>query len=839
MFYMLKCNILFIFNCKIYTLISKTDVVSLFIILGCMYFMNIIKLLFTMLIAALSLSCTENSSSASSAKKDSSDLGIICENDYVLVGQNCMIDTMQDQDRDGVPDAVDNCITVINPAQNDCDQDNIGDVCDQDRKCSATLTGSVNRFNEGELGALPAIGVALEVEGIASRTQTDEFALYTLHHLPIGTHSILLYNPVNDDQTSHQSAYLNPPIARFSYEVQEEALAKAVIKNWLIKPPGLIGGQIQLQDHSKFLAQHGEIGVYIKEIPSVKTQTSPVGYFVLPPIPEGEYTLKFVKENYEPLAVPITVIGLTFYNVNQDQMLNLALAEDLTPWRYQIEVVVTQAPVDLTLIQLNTTPLFPQESNDGSFLTLRRNEVRGEKVVFLSDEVNYMPHEVFNIYLNNNELVSARLFNIDKANDQELSIISTRASEVNVNSIADRDDDGIVDQEDDDLDGDLCLNEFDRYPYDPYQCLAPNEAMNDREDESLLIAPYNFLQADYGNWSIDVEDPLAALISVSHASLRYPYVHAYRQAALSIVQPQMYHLQFPNETDSNAKVTLRLSALIPMVKLTPNTRHYIMATRAVCPAIPFGANLNDEATFEKYGCGMQKIEINPVQDCIQNDRFEYQCDVSLDLPAIPSSQSRENLRITDDEESEVSHLTFRNPGEYIYRVWVYQENDSLFNETLSSCSYCFNMVENFQVSLYAIARRHYLKYQMNMRDTTECSYEFVEDTFSDVSYGETCFPYDALGPMIPLQCQVDFVYSSNARPLILTHYSDNQDYLLTGRSIKWFADQAIYQQRVGAVLNSETLMEFTFSDGHIQQNTDIRLDSNFPRSHDYCWGKLP
>jgi hypothetical protein len=801
--------------------------------------MTFIKLLSIIYIVLLSLSCTEDSSSTSSATQiqDLSDLGIVCESYYILVGQNCVIDTMLDQDRDGVPDAVDNCITVINPAQNDCDQDNVGDVCDQDRRCSATLTGSVNRFNEGELGALPAIGVALEVEGIASRIQTDEFALYTLNHLPIGTHSILLYNPVNDDQTSHQSTYLNPPIARFSYEVQEEDLAEVVIKNWLIKPPGIIGGQIQLQDHLKFLAQHEGIGVYIKELPSVKTQTSPVGYFVLPPIPEGEYTLKFVKENYEPLAVPITVIGLTFYNVNQDQILSLNLAEDLTPWRHQVEVVITQAPADLTLIQLNTTPLFPQESNDRSFLTLRRDEVRGENVVFLSDEVNYMPHEVFNIYLNNNELVGARLFNIDKANDQELSIINTRASEVNVNSIADRDDDGIVDQEDDDLDGDSCLNEFDRYPYDPYQCLEPNEATNDHEDESLLIAPYNFLHADYGNWSIEVEDPLAALISVSHASLRYPYVHAYRQAALSIVQPQMYHLQFPDETDQNAKVTLRLSALIPIVRLTPNTRHYIMATRAVCPAIPFEADLNDEATFENYGCGMQKIEINPARDCLeQNDRFEYRCNVSLDLPAIPSSQSREDIGITEDEEPEVSRLTFRNPGEYIYRVWVYQENDSLFNEALSTCSYCFNIIEKFQIPLYAIARRHYLKYQMNVIDATECSYEFVEDTFSDPSYGETCFPYDALGPMVSLQCQVDFVYSSNARPLILTHYSDNRN-IIQGRSIKWLADQAIYQQKPS--IFGEILMEFTLSDGHIQHNTNTRLGSNFPHSHNYCWGKPP
>ena len=36
-----------------------------------------------------------------------------------------------DTDDDGVPDAVDNCPDVMNPGQEDCDNDNIGDVCDE------------------------------------------------------------------------------------------------------------------------------------------------------------------------------------------------------------------------------------------------------------------------------------------------------------------------------------------------------------------------------------------------------------------------------------------------------------------------------------------------------------------------------------------------------------------------------------------------------------------------------------------------------------------------------------------------------------------------------------
>jgi hypothetical protein len=42
------------------------------------------------------------------------------------------IDEGFDQDGDGVSDCVDNCPTVSNPGQEDCDGDGTGDVCEAD-----------------------------------------------------------------------------------------------------------------------------------------------------------------------------------------------------------------------------------------------------------------------------------------------------------------------------------------------------------------------------------------------------------------------------------------------------------------------------------------------------------------------------------------------------------------------------------------------------------------------------------------------------------------------------------------------------------------------------------
>ena len=44
----------------------------------------------------------------------------------------CVIDTSMDVDRDGIPNAVDNCVRAINPGQADYDRDGKGDKCDAD-----------------------------------------------------------------------------------------------------------------------------------------------------------------------------------------------------------------------------------------------------------------------------------------------------------------------------------------------------------------------------------------------------------------------------------------------------------------------------------------------------------------------------------------------------------------------------------------------------------------------------------------------------------------------------------------------------------------------------------
>ena len=69
-------------------------------------------------------------------KNDDCELGDICRRTYApdlrTSVRVCIIDIEADMDRDGVPDNADNCPRVLNPGQEDWDDDSIGDRCDDD-----------------------------------------------------------------------------------------------------------------------------------------------------------------------------------------------------------------------------------------------------------------------------------------------------------------------------------------------------------------------------------------------------------------------------------------------------------------------------------------------------------------------------------------------------------------------------------------------------------------------------------------------------------------------------------------------------------------------------------
>ena len=84
----------------------------------------------------------------------------------------CVTDVEDDDDFDGVPNAIDNCVRVSNAAQADCDQNGLGDACDPAGPCGGQLSGQTVNFVESRR-ALPEACVYLELEGTNLRTRSN------------------------------------------------------------------------------------------------------------------------------------------------------------------------------------------------------------------------------------------------------------------------------------------------------------------------------------------------------------------------------------------------------------------------------------------------------------------------------------------------------------------------------------------------------------------------------------------------------------------------------------------------------------------------------------------
>ena len=86
--------------------------------------------------------------------------------------RQCVNNTEADLDLDGLPNDGDNCPETFNPQQDDCDENGIGDACDQAGRCGTKWTGqAVNYINMQR--DLPQPCLYLEVEGTNFRPSTN------------------------------------------------------------------------------------------------------------------------------------------------------------------------------------------------------------------------------------------------------------------------------------------------------------------------------------------------------------------------------------------------------------------------------------------------------------------------------------------------------------------------------------------------------------------------------------------------------------------------------------------------------------------------------------------
>ena len=222
-------------------------------------------------------------------------------------------------------------------------------------------------------------------------------------------------------------------------------LNDAILRDWLIKPTGDLGGCITLEDASSYEPRHELIGVYIEELPNLNAITDPFGTFLLTGIPEGEYTLRIVRVGYKPRSLPVEVIGLTRQLISPpDESLSLQIqAGPIVSWTHELEVTLQEIDQEIDSVEVSLIPIFPHQTEEET-LYISRSEQRGDDIVYSSAPILYDLHDVFTVQVRGQSLQGSRRFNVNApAGVTLLTELRARGYIPHEYAIVDLDQDGI------------------------------------------------------------------------------------------------------------------------------------------------------------------------------------------------------------------------------------------------------------------------------------------------------------------------------------------------------------------------------------------------------------
>ena len=192
-----------------------------------------------------------------------------CKEGYKEQMGECQPYDIMDEDRDGVPDAVDNCPENANADQADFNQDGIGDACDESIR-TGTISGYVSYYkNATELDlALPNARIILITNdniNPITEAQTNNMGQFTLRGIPIdqdGLRIQIIQNeilpPANLRGNLMWRKFYEFPMGS-SYQFRAPDFSRE--NNFLIYPPGKVIGKIKLGDKLDDQSAHGGITV--------------------------------------------------------------------------------------------------------------------------------------------------------------------------------------------------------------------------------------------------------------------------------------------------------------------------------------------------------------------------------------------------------------------------------------------------------------------------------------------------------------------------------------------------------------------------------------------------
>ena len=561
-----------------------------------------------------------------------------CEEGFTERLGECVANVEDDEDFDGVPKANDNCPLDPNPDQRDCDQDGLGDACDNESICGITLSGYISLY-DFDREEDRALGNALiEVEGHPLYTQTDESGQYRLTNLEPGDYHLLVFQPPEE-----MSGARPLTLARLPFNIPQNDDNASIERDFVIDPPGDIIGAVAFAEQSPFEAVHGGIGVYVEHIPFATTISDQRGRFELRGVPAGEHHIKFVYPEHEPMSVPTEVISLSSTAIGVNGELKLQVADTSEEWAHEVAVEVNDlAPSAMVAFELELSPAFPHISEPQSLRFEGMSDAEGH--IALSLPISHRAHEVYNIEVSET-IKRSNLYLLDRPEDarQRLSEVIT-----------------------------------DRLP-ETWIDFSERLILMSEELPLEIGEPQVLMSADYQGLPIEVESERGDLwtveslrnsqgealdASVRLAPLRYPLAHKFGELALAKTHSLLLNINpIPTEAELETQLTFtyRTASWDRDLKF--------MAAPHPCPPNSFStdfriglgmANLVDCGFYGsghdgdlRERCELQSHEIN-LSECVSDEPGVFTCQTPL---TIPLNESEMRIWITGPTEAEESLTT--------------------------------------------------------------------------------------------------------------------------------------------------------------------------------------